>query len=298
MQVGLADAVGASDEPRTRRANAGRRSHRRVVLGVIGAVVLVGATAAVADVSVTGSDGGSTIGVAVGTSGSGAGGSAPGYSQSSAGGQPVCLYTDTGRGLLYMVSCSGLSVGLGGSGPVLELATPTSASPGAGTDPIAVAAAAEDAIGLPSPSLRFDPMPFTVTGIATWMWLDASMWHSYSASASVGTVTATAIASPVSVSWIMGDGAVVTCEGPGTAYRPDVPAAEQSSSCSHVYRVSSAGQPSAGTSNDAAFPVTAVVTWFVSWSSSVGAGGSLPPLQTRSTTALRVEQVQSVDTVH
>lgn len=265
----------------------------------MGAVVLAGATAALADVSVSGSDGGNTIGVSVGTSGFGAGAPAPGAAGSSAGGQPVCLYTDTGRGLLYMVSCSGSSVGFGGSGLVLEPATPTSSSPAAATDPIAAAAAAEAAIGLPSPSLRFDPTPFSVTGIATWMWVDASIWHSYSASASVGSVTATAVASPVSVRWTMGDGAVVTCDGPGTPYRPDAAAAGQSTSCSHVYRVSSAGQPSTGSPNDAAFPVTATVTWVVSWASSVaGAGGSLPPLQTRSTTALRVEQVQSVDTVH
>lgn len=263
--------------------------------------MLVGATAAVADVTVAGSDGGNTIGVSVGATGSSAGSATSGSYGSSTGSQPVCVSMDTGRGLLYLVSCSGVSIGFGGSGLVWSATPPPAAGPGVFTDPTAAAAAAEASIGLPSPWIRLDPMPFSVTGVATWMWIDPSLWHSYSASASVGSVTAVATASPVFVRWDMGDGAVVTCEGPGTPYRSALPAAGQTTSCSHVYRQSSIGQPSsvAGNANDAAFPVTATITWAVSWSSSVaGAGGSLPPLETRSTTALRVEQVQSVDAVH
>ena len=151
-------------------------------------------------------------------------------------------------------------------------------------------------MGLPSPLLHFDPASFGVTNLATWMWIDPSIWHVYSATASVASVTATAVATPRSVSWNMGDGSTVVCSGPGTPYRADLPASVQQTSCSHVFRRSSAGQPSPdGNPNDGAFTVTATVTWAVSWSSDVGGGGPLAPLQTRSVTHLRVEQVQSLD---
>jgi hypothetical protein len=201
-------------------------------------------------------------------------------------------------GSLYLLACPGWSVGFGGSGLLWVPASSGAAPAAQAISPTAAASQAEKSIGLPSPVIGLNPQPFSVVALDTWMWIDRGAWHAYSATASVGSVTATAVATPVSVQWAMGDGSTVTCNGPGTAYRTDLPAIVQSTNCSHTYRRSSVGQPSPdGNPNDGAFTVTTTISWDVSWTSSVpGTGGSLPPLETTSSTRLRVEQVQSVDT--
>ena len=88
----------------------------------------------------------------------------------------------------------------------------------------------------------------------------------------------------------------LTCNGPGTVYNPAVPADAQSTSCSHTYTTTSAGQPSPdGNPNDGAFPVTATVTWTVVWSGPGGSGGTLPSLTTHGATSLKVAQIESVN---
>ena len=141
-----------------------------------------------------------------------------------------------------------------------------------------------------------DPSQYSVTGLATWMWIDPSVWHGYSATASVAGVTATARAVPTSVRWSMGDGAEVVCDGPGVPFRPDVPAGAQQTDCAHTYERTSLGQPSPdGSPDHAAYTVTATITWVVSWTSNIpGEQGALPPLYTSASTPVRVEQVQSV----
>jgi hypothetical protein len=163
---------------------------------------------------------------------------------------------------------------------------------------LSVAVEAERSISIPSPVIGINPEQYSVTGLATWLWVQSSAWHGYSATASVGGVTAVAQAVPTSVRWDMGDGDVFVCPGPGVPYRSDQPASGQQTYCSYTYRATSAGRPSAdGNANDAAFTVTATITWSVSWSSSVpGEGGALPALQTSSAISVRVEQVQSVQT--
>jgi hypothetical protein len=315
MDLGAPDPAGRLDSA-TKPARDGRttrRVRRLVALLTVFAVVAGIVSAAVAAVSVSGSDGGSTIGVSISTGTSVPGISWPGKGASSSDSGPVCQYTGlrtdssgaiTGfgggsPGSLFLMACPGWSIGFGGGGllwvPVRQPAPARTRT----IDPAAVASRAEKSIGLPSPMVRLNPEPFSVVNIATWMWIDPGLWHPYSASASVGSVTARAVATPESVRWTMGDGSIVVCTGPGTPFRLGVPASVQSTSCSYVYRSSSAGQASPnGNPNDAAFAVSATITWGVNWSSSVpGSGGVLAPLQTESTTHLRVEQVQSVDTV-
>ncbi len=133
--------------------------------------------------------------------------------------------------------------------------------------------------------------------LPTWLWIDPSIWHPESVSASVGPVTATASATPTSVTWVMGDGGSLTCDGPGTPYDTALPAAAQSTTCSYRYLTSSAGQQSPdGNPNHASFVVSATVHWNVEWT-AVGApgGGALPPLATTTTTTIAVEQIESLD---
>jgi hypothetical protein len=165
-----------------------------------------------------------------------------------------------------------------------------------GASPAEVAATAAASIVLPVPSIEVNPAQFSVVNLSTWLAIDAALWHPYQATATVGGVTATAVAKPETVLWVMGDGGSVECDGPGTSYDPDLPSGSQSTSCSYTYTRSSYGQPSSDDDpNDGAFVVTAMVTWSVTWT-AIGApgGGTLPSLHTTSTTAIRVEQVESV----
>jgi hypothetical protein len=149
---------------------------------------------------------------------------------------------------------------------------------------------------LPSPQIETNPSTQAVVNLPTWLWLDQGAWNPESVSASVGTVTATATATPEQVQWTMGDGGSVVCNGPGTPYQPSVPAESQATNCSYTYSRSSAGEPSPnGDPNDAGFPVTATVTWGVTWTAQgAPGGGALNALSTSSSTSLPVEQIQSV----
>jgi hypothetical protein len=178
---------------------------------------------------------------------------------------------------------------------------PTPAAPGAApvnpaVDPAVLAQQAENSMRLPSPQIETNPTSQAVVNLPTWLWIDQGMWNPESVSAAAGTVTATATATPEQVQWTMGDGGSVVCDGPGTAYQPSVPAESQTTNCSYTYSRSSAGEPSStGDPNDAGFPVTATITWGVTWTAQgVLAGGVLNPLSTSSSTSLPVEQIQSV----
>lgn len=172
---------------------------------------------------------------------------------------------------------------------------PAAAAPA--VNPYALALQAESSLQLPRPSPEFDPPGTSVVNLATWLWIAPGIWHAYSVTASAGSVTATAVATPVSLTWTMGDGGDVICAGPGTPFDIAEPAVLQEPTCSYTYRVSSAGEPSPnGDPDDDSFPVVATVHWSVSWTASGAAGGgTLPSVDTSTTTAVRVEQVESVD---
>ncbi|MEW2507905.1 hypothetical protein AB0878_46330 [Amycolatopsis sp. NPDC047767] len=93
------------------------------------------------------------------------------------------------------------------------------------------------------------------------------------------TVTATL----ASISWSMGDGAVVTCSGPGTPFTPDR-AGQTSPTCGHLYtRTAATG-----------FPIEATSHWNVRWS---GAGQSgARTLALTSTTRLAVREIRTLNT--
>jgi len=164
--------------------------------------------------------------------------------------------------------------------------------------PSALAQQALNSLTLPTPVISLNPSSFSVVNLSSWLWIDPSSWHTFRATATAGGVTATATAVPESVSWSMGDGHTVVCNGPGTPYQAGVPPNAQSTDCSYTYRTSSAGQPSAdGDLNNGAFSVVSTISWGVSWSATGAAGGgALPSLHTSATELVRVEQVESVGT--
>lgn len=128
-----------------------------------------------------------------------------------------------------------------------------------------LAARARNELALLYPEPRTSPavsLP-QIPGIDTWMWIDAALWQPIVATASIPGLSVSATATPQSMTWDMGDGTVVTCDGPGTAYDDSRPEAEQSTDCSHVYQ------------SRGAYTATATITWSISWSSSDGDGGEL-----------------------
>ena len=158
--------------------------------------------------------------------------------------------------------------------------------------PIVLAQLARRYLPLPPPGIQSSPATTTdqVTNVPTWLWIDPATWGVRTATASVPNESATVTATPVSVTWTMGDGSTVVCRGPGTPYSGGDPA-RPSPDCGHTYRQSSAGQPGLR------YPVTATTTWRITWVASgvVAASGSLAPLLRTATTSLRVAEAQTVN---
>jgi hypothetical protein len=145
---------------------------------------------------------------------------------------------------------------------------------------------------LPSPVIRSSPAPgdLQLVRLPTWLWVNRAMWVPRSKTAVVPGERVTATATPVSVTWRMGDGSAVLCRGPGIPYTRRYSPASASPDCGHTYARSSAGQPRG------AYKVTATITWIVTWHAAGGAGGTLPPLFTVAAAAFRVAESQAVNT--
>lgn len=154
--------------------------------------------------------------------------------------------------------------------------------------PAEVAQLARNRLRLPEPRIAASPIGHQLVNLPTWLWLTGG-WHEVSATASVPGVSVTAVAEPVTVTWAMGDGSVVTCTGSGTPYHPSVDPRSPSPDCGHTFRRPSAGQP-----NDA-FPVRATIQWSVRWSGA-GESGEFPELTTVAATRFRVVESQALGT--
>jgi hypothetical protein len=130
--------------------------------------------------------------------------------------------------------------------------------------------------------------------LPTFLFVDRSSWRPVSASASDGLKTVTASARPSRVAWEMAEpgraDSSFVCAGPGSGYDPTGPAM-QVPECGYTYRLTSAH---AG--RRSGYPVTATVSWQISWTCTGAcavAGGRLPPLRTTSRAALPVRQARS-----
>jgi hypothetical protein len=129
-------------------------------------------------------------------------------------------------------------------------------------------------------------------GIPVWLWVDDPQpltFGPYSKSATLGGVTVTATAAVQSVTWSGGDGQTVTC-GAGTAFNEAAmqdELASDSPTCGFRYQKTSGG----GT-----FTVTATSNWLVRWTGG-GTDGTIAVPTVRSTTKVRVGQLESVNTV-
>jgi len=190
------------------------------------------------------------------------------------------LSSPTGRWLERV--CGGRAVAVNGAFAVPE-GTPS-------VDPVVLARQARQSVAIPEPPISTSPRPDRklYTRVPTWLWIDGGWWRAYSATADAGGVSTTAVATPVRAIWDMGDGGRTICTGPGTPWRPGLPDSE--AKCSYLYKNSSAGQRS-GT-----FNMSVTVEFAVSWTSSIGPGGSLAPITRSASRAVQVGEIQAIET--
>lgn len=143
-------------------------------------------------------------------------------------------------------------------------------------------------LSAPMPSLHLNPEGDQIVQLPSWLWIDPDQWAPVSATATAGAVSATVTASPARVLWSMGNGDVVTCDGPGRVYAPRFAESPEATDCKYTYRHSSADQPGES------YGVTATIEWEASWSGSDGDGGDLGVLTTTAVDDVRVAELQAL----
>ncbi|MEV0453703.1 hypothetical protein [Catellatospora methionotrophica] len=183
-------------------------------------------------------------------------------------------------GAWYSRNCAFAGGGMGNS----QVWFADSDAPGAG--PLIATALA--ALRPPVPAVRVNPGPpaVPIVHVPTWLWVDAVTWQPSRATASTGGASITATATPVSVTWLPGDGSRLVCAGPGLAWSGGDPLG--SSACSHTYTRASASLPG-GT-----FALQATVTWDVTWAGA-GMSGAAGTVTTTTTVPLVVAEVQGLN---
>jgi hypothetical protein len=267
-----------------------------VVTAVLG-LLLAGVAPAFADVDPVPGDTGAGIGVSVSTVRGGQGGGSGGgrsctYQKANVPGNPQSELvnpppppTPGQQGSWYLYDCSATG-NLFATGVIW---VPD------GQPAVAPAVLAKEAyrwLPAPPPAIRTSPRATVdqVVNVPTWLWVDPASWGTRTATASVPNESATVTATPVRVTWRMGDGSRVVCAGPGTPYTAGDPA-RPSPDCGHTYRRSSAGQ------GGLRYLVSATTSWRISWVASgvVAASGTLAPLERTATTSLRVAEAQTVN---
>ena len=129
-----------------------------------------------------------------------------------------------------------------------------------------------------------------ITQLATYMWV--TNWEPDSTSASVPGVTSTVTATPTKVTWDMGNGDQVVCNGPGTPFDFSRPEDSQTTDCTYTYRHSSTGQPGG------VYQVSATMSYDVSWSAEgAPGGGALPAVSATESFPVRVIEIHAVEGV-
>lgn len=188
--------------------------------------------------------------------------------------------SDTGRWLERI--CDGELVAVKGSYQVPERARTV--------DPAALAQEARQSVAIPQPPISTSPRADRklYTRVLTWLWVDPGWWRTYEATADAGGVSTTVVAKPVRSVWSTGDGGQAICGGPGVEWRPGM--ADNQTNCSYTYKNSSAGQ------RGASYTMTVTVEFEVSWTSSIGGGGTLARINRSASRAVEVGEIQAIET--
>ncbi len=171
--------------------------------------------------------------------------------------------------------------------------------------PAQLAQIAQNQIQLVAPPLQLSPAVGVnqIVHVPTWAWLPPADYAPLTATAAAGPVVVTATASPQSINITYTDGGPsksVSCAGAGTPYSdalaaqlsPARPILAASPSCGWTFQNSSAGAPA---EKD---PVSATVTYGVTWTvTGAAGGGNLGALVSPPTAyAVQVAEVQAIIT--
>lgn len=160
-------------------------------------------------------------------------------------------------------------------------------------DPGEMAETIVKAMPLVKPTVHMAPQPplMTYVGLETWLWMGENQWRNVTGSASIGDTTVSVVAEPIRVTWDLGDG-IETCTSAGRKWEKGMSSEEQTD-CSYVFQHVSDFQP------NGVFPVTATISYAVSWTCSgtciagAGALGEIPGF-TSDVSTIRVGERQSV----
>jgi hypothetical protein len=152
-------------------------------------------------------------------------------------------------------------------------------------DPAVLAQQAVDSLRLPRPRIAASPEAAQLVHLPVWLWLEGDSWQTQTASASVPGLTVTARAVPTQVTWSMGEGSTVVCDGPGTPWKRGNDAKAASPDCGHTYT-----RPSA-----TPLRTTVVVDWEVTWSGG-GQSGTVPPMTTTASVSWTVTESHALVT--
>lgn len=121
-------------------------------------------------------------------------------------------------------------------------------------------------------------------GLPAWMWVgntgDPLAWGPYTVTEEVDGVQVTATARPKFVTWDMGDGTQVVCEGPGTPYERSF-GKKESPTCGHTYM------------EMGNYTVAAITTWSVEWETE-GESGVIETL-TRSSQPVKIGEFHALN---
>lgn len=183
-----------------------------------------------------------------------------------------CWYVDTG-GLFY--------ADIWDQGPP--------AQPGVNPRVLAQSALSRVPFTVPTPGMAPAIDAEQVTGFPSWLWLDPTDWAPVDAEAAAAGVSVTVTATPVRVEWDMGDGTVVTCDGPGVVWNFDGPNPD-STDCSHVFQYTSVDEP------EGRYSGSVSIVWSIAWQASTGESGTLPEGRSSAPLSLLVTERQAVVT--
>lgn len=136
------------------------------------------------------------------------------------------------------------------------------------------------------------PSDKMVVKVGTWFWVPRATWKPISVTAWIpthaGPIAVTTTATPRTLTYSPGDGnRPVSCTGPGrvwTARHGDT----ATSPCMYTYTRASHRMA------DRRYAARMSVTWTVTWRSSLGIGGPLPPITTGAAMAVRVLELQAL----
>ncbi|WP_218617496.1 hypothetical protein [Cryptosporangium aurantiacum] len=128
-----------------------------------------------------------------------------------------------------------------------------------------------------------------LVGLPVWLWTEVTpeTWGPLEQTTAVTGIAVTVRAEATSITWELGDGTVITCNGPGTPYDASYGNAE-SPDCGHRYTKSSRSQA------DGVYTVTGTTHWNVVWQIVGTAETGVIATTAQSETQIRIDELQVV----